>query len=84
MVSFYKIWTNYNDIQLTKKTDLNNRKMKNPLPSLGILIIKAAQLGWLLKKFLSVKMYKMYAPASLFCSQLCMYFMTSKGKHDRP
>ena len=30
MVLFYKIWENYNEIQLTKnEMDLNNRKMKN-------------------------------------------------------
>ena len=29
MVLFYKIWKNYNEIQLTKnKKDLNNRKLK--------------------------------------------------------
>ena len=29
MEVFYKIWKNYNEIQLTKnKIDLNNRKMK--------------------------------------------------------
>ena len=33
MVVFYKIWKKYNDIQLTKKIDLNNRKMTNHPPS---------------------------------------------------
>ena len=29
MVLFYKTWKKYNEIQLTKKMDLNNRKMTN-------------------------------------------------------
>ena len=29
MEVFYKIWKKYDEIQLTKKMDLNNRKMKN-------------------------------------------------------
>ena len=33
MVVFYKIWKKYNEIQLTKKMDLNNLKTKNHPPS---------------------------------------------------
>ena len=34
MVTFYKKWKKYNEIQLTKnKMDLSNRKMKNRSPS---------------------------------------------------
>ena len=33
MVVFYKIWKKYNEIQLTKQMDLNNRKMTNHPPS---------------------------------------------------
>ena len=33
MLLFYKIWKKYNEIQLTNKMDLNNRKMKNHPPS---------------------------------------------------
>ena len=39
---FYKIWKNYNEIQLTKnKIDWNNRKMLNHPPSPGSLFPKA-------------------------------------------
>ena len=42
MLLFYKIWKNYNEIQLTKnKMDLNNRKMKNHLPSHAITALGA-------------------------------------------
>ena len=33
MVLFYKIWKKYNEIELTKKMDLNNQKMTNQPPS---------------------------------------------------
>ena len=39
MVIFYKKWKKYNEIQLTKKMDLNNRKMKNNPPPLKVLLI---------------------------------------------
>ena len=33
MLVLYKRWKKYNEIQLTKKMDLNNRKMTNNPPS---------------------------------------------------
>ena len=33
LVKFYKKWEKFNELHLTKKMDLNNRKMENHPPS---------------------------------------------------